>query len=150
MSRNTRQTQILSIIAQKDIETQEELVAELKLAGFTVTQATISRDIKELNLIKTPTATNKYKYVTRMKMDNNASVKCINLLKDTVVSIVVANNLIVAKTMHNSATTVSGIIDQLAIDGVLGVVGSGDSILIVTPDNKAAEFVAGKLNDLLF
>ena len=81
MSRNTRQSLILSIIAQKDIETQDELVAELKLAGYAVTQATISRDIKELNLVKAPTINNKYKYVTRSAVDSSISTKCINLLK---------------------------------------------------------------------
>ena len=140
----------MSIIAQKDIETQEELVAELKLAGYAVTQATISRDIKELNLVKTSTANNKYKYVARSLVDNVVSPKCINLLKETVVSVVTANNLIVVKTMHGSATTISGIVEQLSLPGVLGVVGSGDSLLIVTFDNKSAEDVAGKLNNLIF
>ena len=150
MSRNTRQSLILSIIAQKDIETQDELVAELKLAGYAVTQATISRDIKELNLVKAPTINNKYKYVTRSAVDSSISTKCINLLKETVVSVVTANNLIVVKTMHGSATPVSGIVEQLSLPGVLGVVGSGDSLLIVTLDNNLAEDVAGKLKELIF
>ena len=150
MSRNIRQSKILSIIAQKDIETQDELVAELKLAGFAVTQATISRDIKELNLVKAQTANNKYKYVTRTSVDTTSSSKCINLLKETVVSVVTANNLIVVKTMHNSASTVSGIVDQLGLAGVLGVVGSGDSILVVTTDNDTALQVEKLLKKMVF
>ncbi|MBR2974728.1 MAG: arginine repressor [Clostridia bacterium] len=150
MSRNARQTQILGIIAQKDIETQEELVAELKLLGFAVTQATISRDIKELNLVKAPTADDKYRYVTRSAVDCSISSRGINLLRDTIASIVTANNLIVVKTIHSSATAVSAILEQMSLEGVLGVVGSGDSLLIVTNDTKTAQCVENKLKKLVF
>ncbi len=149
MSRNTRQSKILSIIALNDIETQEELVLHLKKEGFCVTQATISRDIKELNLVKLPTVNNKYKYVARNSVDDNSITKSIKLLKDTVVSVVVANNIIVAKTIANSATVASTIINQLSLSGVLGVIGNGDCVLIVTLDNETAQNVATSLNKLI-
>ena len=148
--KKNRHKKILSLIQEFNIDRQEVLLEYLNNAGFAVTQATVSRDIKELNLVKTSTANNKYKYVARSLVDNVVSPKCINLLKETVVSVVTANNLIVVKTMHGSATTVSGIVEQLSLPGVLGVVGSGDSLLIVTFDNKSAEDVAGKLNNLIF
>lgn len=150
MSRNIRQSKILSIIAEKAIETQEELVLELKSQGFVVTQATISRDIKELNLVKAAVGKNKYRYVVRTRADSDLMHKCINLLKDTVVSVVAANNLVVVKTVPNGASMVSGVVDQLALDGVLGVVGNGDAILIVTTSQETAAAVENKLKKLVF
>lgn len=150
MSRNIRQSKILSIIAEKAIETQEELVLELKSQGFVVTQATISRDIKELNLVKAAIGKNKYCYVVRTRADSDLMHKCINLLKDTVVSVVAANNLVVVKTVPNGASMVSGVVDQLALDGVLGVVGNGDAILIVTTSQETAAAVENKLKKLVF
>ena len=76
--------------------------------------------------------------------------KCINLLKDTVVSVVAANNLVVVKTVPNGASMVSGVVDQLALDGVLGVVGNGDAILIVTTSQETAAAVENKLKKLVF
>ena len=102
MSRNIRQSAILNIVANRDIETQEELLFELKKQGFSVTQATISRDIKELNLVKVPTTSNKYKYLQHSPNQSNNSIDCINLLKNLVVSVVSANNLIVVKTIDKS------------------------------------------------
>ena len=154
MPRNARQSKILEVIAQKDIETQEELACELKLQGFCVTQATISRDIKDLCLVKTPTNNNKYKYVANKIIANDTTSKCINikslnLLKDTILSIVTANNLIVVKTLSNSASAVSSVIDNLELEGVIGVVGNGDCLLIVTIDNTSALDVANSLNKLI-
>lgn len=150
MSRNTRQAQILNIVAKKDVETQEELLAELKLAGFAVTQATISRDMKELSLVKAATHTGGYKYVVSTFADSTISTKRMSLLKESVVSIVAANNLIVVKTLLSSAAMVSEIISQLAFEGVLGVVGNGDTILIVTIDATTADEVADKLRKMVF
>lgn len=150
MSRNTRQAQILNIVAKKDVETQEELLAELKLAGFAVTQATISRDIKELSLVKAATHKGGYKYVVSTFADSTISTKRMSLLKESVVSIVAANNLIVVKTLLSSAAMVSEIISQLAFEGVLGVVGNGDTILIVTIDTTTADEVAEKLRKMVF
>jgi transcriptional regulator of arginine metabolism len=150
MSRNTRQAQILNIVAKKDVETQEELLAELKLAGFAVTQATISRDIKELSLVKAATHKGGYKYVVSTFADSTISTKRMSLLKESVVSIVAANNLIVVKTLLSSAAMVSEIISQLAFEGVLGVVGNGDTILIVTIDAATADEVAEKLRKMVF
>ena len=149
MSRNIRQSAILNIVANRDIETQEELLFELKKQGFSVTQATISRDIKDLNLVKVPTTSNKYKYLQHSPNQSNNSIDCINLLKNLVVSVVSANNLIVVKTIDNASTLVSSIIEKLSYVGVLGVVGNGDCLLIVTIDNKTADNVANNLNKLI-
>lgn len=148
-SRNSRQAAILAIIAVRDIETQDELVAELRRQGHDITQATISRDIKELGLIKTLTADNKYKYVTKQAMDFNLSGKLKNVVRETVISVVVAENLVVVKTMGDSAAVVSGVIEQLALNEILGIVADKSTILIVCANVRDANFVQQKINELL-
>ena len=93
MTRASRQSKIINIITSRDIETQDELVQELNYAGYNVTQATISRDIKELGLIKTLTSSGRYKYVTKQKADGSLSVKLLNILRETVISVVTANKI---------------------------------------------------------
>ena len=104
MARNSRQSKILELISTKEIETQEELVAELKAANFEITQATISRDIKELGLIKIATENNKYKYaVMGASTSPVASSKKLSIFKECVVSVKTALNLVVVKTMNGTA-----------------------------------------------
>lgn len=149
MSRATRQSKILNIIASKDIETQDELVFNLQKAGYKVTQATISRDIKELGLIKTLTSNGKYKYVTKQKVDNNLSVKLLNIVRETVISIVTAGNLCVVKTMSDSASAVSGAIEQLGLEEVVGIVADRSTILIVCNNANDASSLSQEINRLL-
>ncbi len=149
MSRASRQSKILSIIATKDIETQDELVYSLQKSGYNVTQATISRDIKELGLIKTLTANGKYKYVTKQKVDSNLSGKLLNVVRETVISIVTANNLCVIKTMTDNASAVSGAIEQLGLDEIVGMVADRNTILIVCNSAKDANSLSQEINRLL-
>lgn len=150
MSRGSRQSKILSIIATYDIETQDELVANLQRSGYNVTQATISRDIKELGLIKTLTANGKYKYVTKQKVDSNLSGKLLNIVRETVISVVTANNLCVIKTMTDNASAVSGAIEQLGLDEVVGIVADRSTILIVCNSAKDAGSLSQEINRLLY
>ncbi len=149
MSRATRQSKILSIISARDIETQEELVNELNYAGFNVTQATVSRDIKELGLLKTLTLDGKYKYVTKQKVDSNLSGKLLNIVRETVISVLPANNIVVVKTLHDSASAVSGALEQLALSEVIGMVADRSTILIVCINSKNAELLTQEINALL-
>ena len=148
-SRKSRQSAILSIIAAKEIETQDELVSELRQDGFDVTQATISRDIKELGLIKTLTSNNRYKYATKQTMDVKLSSKLKNVVRETVISVVVAENLVVVKTIGDSASVVSGAIEQLGLNEALGVLADKSTILIVCASPHDAIFVQQKINELL-
>lgn len=150
MSRGSRQSKILSIISSQDIETQDELVSSLQKSGYNVTQATISRDIKELGLIKTLTASGKYKYVTKQKMDSNLSGKLLNVVRETVISVVTANNLCVVKTMTDSASAVSGAIEQLGFDEAVGMVADRNTILIVCNSAKDANNLSQEINRLLY
>ena len=129
MNRATRQSKILNIIASRDVETQEDLVCLLRKNGCDVTQATVSRDIKELGIIKTLTANGKYKYATMQKADSNLSVKLLNIVRETVISVVTANNLCVVKT--------------------IGIVADRSTVLIVCNSAKDAGVLAQEINRLL-
>lgn len=149
MNRASRQSKILSIISKQDIETQEELVFGLQRSGCNVTQATVSRDIKELGLIKTLTPSGKYKYVTKQKIDGNLSAKLLNIVRETVISVVTANNLCVVKTMTDSASAVSGAIEQMGLEEVVGVLADRSTVLIVCSSPKDALSLMQEINRLL-
>lgn len=133
MSRSARQSKILDIISQYGIETQDDLAEALRSEGFDVTQATVSRDIKELGLLKTQDANGRYKYVTQQRVEVKLSGKLMTVLREAVISVVTAENLVVVKTIADSATAVSGAIEQLALDKVLGVLADRSTVLIVAP-----------------
>ncbi|HEY8423432.1 MAG TPA: arginine repressor [Clostridia bacterium] len=147
MGRTARQTKILEIISQKDIETQEELVAELKKANFDVTQATVSRDIKELGLIKVLGESRKYKYA--VEKTSNINVKLTNLFKESVISIDSANNLIVVKTLSGSANAAAVMVDKSGFEGVLGCIAGDDTFLIVCRNEDVVKNILQKLNDII-
>lgn len=149
MARNSRQAKVLELIANKEIETQEDLVNELKNAGYEVTQATISRDIKELALIKIATDNGKYKYATIATGSTTASTKVSGLFKQCVLSIKKAMNLVVVKTLKGTAEMAASYLDQLAITEVLGVTFGTDTVMLITDDIEDAYLVQNKLMDLL-
>lgn len=148
MSRSARQSKILSIIASRDIETQDELVNELRHAGFAITQATISRDIKELGLIKTLTSDNKYKYVTKNTIDTKVPAKLMNVVREAVISVVAAENLVVVKTVNGSAHAVSEAIEQLSLHEVVGILADRNCVLIVCPNSHDSVAVRSKIDEL--
>lgn len=149
MSRAIRQSRILSIISQYDIETQDELVKRLKDDGFAVTQATISRDIKELGLIKTQTSDNRYKYSTKQTMDVKLSGKLLNVVREAVISVVTAENMVVVKTLNDSASAVAGAFEQLALSEAVGILADRSTILIVCASPRDSEKVHQKINQIL-
>lgn len=149
MARNSRQSKILELISLKEIETQEELVAELKAANYDVTQATISRDIKELGLIKILSDNKKYKYAIVSSSNQAVSNKCMSIFKECVISIKNAMNLVVLKTLKGTAGMVSNFIDQLSLTPVMGCTYGEDTVMIITSDVEDAYLVQQKLNEIL-
>lgn len=149
MSKAKRQKKLLEVIKQREIETQEELISILNASGYQVTQATVSRDINELQLIKVAGKEKKYHYaqVTQSKQLDNA--KFLNLFRAAVVSIEVAQNLIVVKTLISNGAPVGATVDSLNYKEVVGCVAGDDTLLIVTRTNQEANIVATKLQDLL-
>ncbi|MBR4420820.1 MAG: arginine repressor, partial [Clostridia bacterium] len=132
MSKIKRQQKLLDIIKQYEVETQEELIVMLNNSGYNVTQATVSRDINELKLIKSAGKHKKYRYVqvTQSKQIDNS--KFISLFKAAVVSIEVAQNLIVVKTLISNGAPVGATVDSLNYKEVVGCVAGDDTLLIVT------------------
>ena len=149
MSRSTRQSKILDIIAGKDVETQEELVAELAACGISVTQATISRDIKELGLVKTLSANNKYKYTSVKSSDIKISEKLLNVFREAVITIASANNLVIVKTLSGSANAVGMVIDQMHFNEMFGSAAGDDTLLIIAKSNDEAFILKQKLTGIV-
>ena len=149
MARNSRQSKILELISLQEIETQEELVSALRDAEFDVTQATISRDIKELGLIKILTDSKKYKYAVVNSTAQALSNKCLNIFKECIISVKSASNLTIVKAIKGTAGMVSSLIDQLSLSQILGCTYGDDTVLVITADEEDAYFVKDKLNSLL-
>lgn len=149
MYRNARQQKILELIAAKEIDTQEELCSELNKLNFNVTQATISRDIKELKLIKISGTTKKYKYACLKSGHNSVQDKMQTLFRECVVSINYANNIIIIKTMRGNGGTTCVFIDSLQLKEVIGTIAGDDNVLIVVDSNENAPLVVDKLKEYI-
>lgn len=150
MARATRQLKILEIIAKYDIDTQEELVEKLRGEGFVVTQATISRDIKDMNIIKTLTDDGRhYKYVAQVQKETTNADKYLHIFKNTVLSIRTAENLVVIKTENGSANAAAELIDRLGIPEIVGVIAGDNTIFIAVESYDLADKVAEELENLL-
>ncbi|QCX32686.1 arginine repressor [Caloramator sp. E03] len=137
-----RHAKILEIIGEKDIETQEELVDELRRAGIDVTQATVSRDIKELKLIKVLSSSGKYKYAPISQGKSILTDKFISIFTQSVINIDYVNNIVLVKTLSGSGPAAGEAIDNMGLDGLVGSVAGDNTILIIarTPE-KAQEMV---------
>lgn len=150
MARSVRQSKILELISTQEIETQDELVSRLRSANFDITQATISRDIKELGLIKILSAeTGKYKYALVDSEEQAVSNKYISIFKEAVISIKPAQNLVVLKTIRAMANSICGLIDKLNLNSVLGAVAGDDTVMIILPSNEDAVTTARVIKELM-
>lgn len=139
MTKKERLSIILRLIEEKEISTQEELTAELNNKGLNVSQATVSRDINELALIKVEGVVKKVRYSAPSSATGDVPQNFIDIFRHVTESIVSANNLIVIKTMSGNANSVALVIDKLHIKEVLGTVAGDDTLLIVTKNNSDAE-----------
>ena len=150
MARSVRQSKILELISTIEIETQDELVECLRNANFDITQATISRDIKELGLIKILSAeTGKYKYSLVDSGEQAISNKYISIFKEAVISIKPAQNLVVLKTIKAMASSICSLIDKLNLDSVMGAVAGDDTVMIILPTNDVAHKIVYTLENLI-
>ena len=137
--KSQRQTKILEIIASKDIETQEQLLNELREAGFRSTQATISRDIKELRILKDLTAMGTYRYTIGSKEATGAfSTRLNTIFKESVISYDYAQNIVVIKTLPSLAPAAGRAIDAMNMSVVVGTLAGDDTLLIIMRDVQAA------------
>lgn len=145
MLRSARHAKILEIISQKEIETQEELCAELNSINYVVTQATISRDIRDLHLFKVAGIEKKYRYAYINDGEGEISPKMKNLFRNCVVGVTAAQNLVVVKTLTGNGANAGAVVDKLNYDEIAGSVAGDDTLLIVCKDNDAATAVANKI-----
>lgn len=126
-----RQRKIIELITNYDIETQEELAAKLVENGFNVTQATISRDIRELNLTKIVTKGGKQKYAVQSSSDIVSNSKYMRVLNDGIITMDTAGNILVVKTVSGMAMAVAAALDAMQIKEILGCIAGDDTIMCV-------------------
>ncbi len=148
MIKKNRHSAILKIISEREICTQEELTERLIELGYDVSQSTVSRDINELNLIKAEGDEKKSKYVKAIDTSKAVSPNRKSIFKQSTLSIDVANNIIVVKTLSGHANAVALIIDEMNFSQVLGSVAGDDAVLIVAKTNSDAEIVMKSLRTL--
>ncbi len=147
MTKKERLNKIIDLITDEEISTQEELTERLNAVGCKVSQATVSRDINELTLIKVDGLNKKTKYAV---VDNaqNIPEKIVNLFKQITISITAVNNFIVIKTMAGNASSAGIAIDRMYFSGVLGTVAGDDTLLVVAKSDKDADIISKSLRML--
>lgn len=147
--KNKRHNKILELISRYDIETQEELIEKLRSEGYTVTQATVSRDIRELKLSKVTTERGVYKYI-QPKSHSGVSIAKFNLaLAESITSVDYALNNIVIKTFPSMAPAIASSIDGIASPSILGCVAGDDCIIVVTRTEDDAGDISEKIKGLI-
>ncbi len=150
MARSARQSKILEVISLKEIETQDELAKELKNANFDITQATISRDIKELGLTKILSSSGKYKYaILGSEQQQAVSSKYITIFKESVISVKNSLNLAVIKTIKGMGGSVASFIDKLNLNDLMGATYGDDTVLLVFPSTVLSSEAVTSLNGIL-
>ena len=147
--KTNRQKKILEIVNRHHIETQDDLIERLMGEGFTVTQATVSRDIRELQLTKVLTNRGTYRYVAPKREDMVAGLKFNAALVDSIISVEAAMNIIVIKTFPGLAQAVAAGVDNLAIAEVLGCVAGDDTIMIATKSEEAAKSISERIHVMM-
>ena len=145
-----RHAMILSIIESMAIETQDELAGELKKRNHNVTQATISRDIKELRLVKVLDKNSTYRYASVDRTETSMFNRFIRIFTESVVSINAANNLIVIKTINASANAAAEAIDSLNWPQIMGTIAGDNTILVVVKTNEMANEVLKKFKAMVY
>ena len=144
-----RHVAILDIIEKQDVETQEELAEALRARGIQVTQATVSRDIKELRLLKVLTPAGVYKYATADKAENGLAERFIRMLTESVLSVTSSNNLIVVKTLSGSANVAAEALDSLHWPEILGTLAGDNTILLIIRSNEDVPGVTARIKELM-
>lgn len=149
MNKGQRHIKIREIITNFDIDTQDELVERLKNAGFNVTQATVSRDIKELHLVKVPMQDGRYKYSLPADQRFNPLQKLKRTLTDSFINIDHTDHLIVMKTLPGNANAVGALIDNLDWEEIMGTICGDDTILIICRTSEDSPIVTRQFLDML-
>ena len=138
--KNDRQAKILAIIERESIDTQEQLQQRLQEEGIRCTQATISRDIKQLHLIKEPIGRGQYRYAVSVQRSRlNVADKLRTIFRESIVSVDYAQNLVVIKTITGMANAAAFALDTMKIGEIVGTIAGDDNVLIILRDNDSAQ-----------
>lgn len=148
--KSQRQAKILEIISNRNVETQEQLLAALQKEGFRGTQATISRDIKELRIVKELTSLGTYRYTTSTtEMSGSFSSRLNTIFRECVVSFDYAQNIIVIRTLPGLASAAGSAIDAMNFSLVVGTLAGDDTVMVVMRDNNAAAAFCGEIKNII-
>ena len=148
--KSQRQAKILEIIAEKNVETQEQLLAELQSAGFRGTQATISRDIKELRIVKELTSLGTYRYTTSAsEVGGSFSSRLNTIFRECVVGFDFAQNIVVIRTLPGLASAAGSAIDAMNLNVIVGSLAGDDTVIVIMRDTNAAASFCGEIKGLL-
>ncbi len=148
--KSQRQAKIMEIISTRNVETQEQLLAALQAEGFRGTQATISRDIKELRIVKELTSLGTYRYTTSTnEMTGSFSSRLNTIFRECVVSFDYAQNIIVIRTLPGLASAAASAIDAMNLHPIVGSLAGDDTVMVVMRDNNAAAAFCGEIKSLI-
>ena len=147
--KKNRHGKLIEIIQNYDVETQEELAAKLREAGFAVTQATVSRDIRELKLTKVPTTGGTQKYVILTQDDGHMEDKYIRVLRDGFISMDMAQNILVMKTVSGMAMAVATALDAMKFQEIVGCIAGDDTIFLAVRTVEETQELTEKLHSLI-
>ena len=145
----TRQKAILEIIRQQDINTQEELAAALKKMNFNVTQATVSRDIKELRLLKAFSSEGVYRYTMVENVEHTLDERFRRIFSESVLSVSSAYNQVVIRTLTGSANVAAEMLDSLGWPEIIGTLAGDNTVLLITHSIDDVEDTLAKINEML-
>ena len=145
-----RQAKIVEIISKTNVETQEQLLSLLQEAGFSGTQATISRDIKELRIVKELTAMGTYRYTAAAKeVPGTFSARLNTIFRESVTNFDYAQNLVVIHTLPGLASAAASAVDAMHLSVVLGTLAGDDTVLVIMRDTNAAAAFCGEIKSLM-
>ena len=147
--KSQRQAKIIEIISTRNVETQEQLLAALQEEGFRGTQATISRDIKELRIVKELTSMGTYRYTTSANEVSGSFTSRLNMIfKECVVSFDYAQNIVVIHTLPGLAAAAGSAVDAMNLSAVLGTLAGDDTVMVVMRDGNSAAAFCGEIRNL--
>ncbi len=148
--KSKRQAKIMEIISTTNVETQEQLLQELQEAGFTSTQATISRDIKELRIVKELTSFGTYRYTAAVReVPSTFSGRLNTIFRESVTSFDYAQNIIVIHTLPGLASAAASALDAMHMSVILGTLAGDDTVMVVMRDSNAAAAFCGEIKSLM-
>ena len=147
--KSERQNRILELITKYEIDTQEDMMERLRAEGYVVTQATVSRDMKELKLTKALTARGNYRYCANTGRSGGGNVKLNSLMVDSITTVDYSMNNVVIKTYPGMAQAVASAVDALNMHSILGCVAGDDTIILVTRGEDSSAQLSEKIRELM-